>query len=336
METPHLVGDQMNKTVSNIPLKLCYHYGSLPFTLNQRFTLSFLLSTLPFAVPLFAPSLNWAMFWVELLDITEARTAYQSHVRKENRIQALQRWPWPSTKYIKGEMGGCPSVHEKSKDMLIGIMSKRHRKRRPVQPMWLCSATHQLTHTSTDFFCCLNCSDRAEHKAEIGHLGQQTQASEFCRNRVGCWNSFNCWKTMVELSLFTPGKEITLHPPTCHLFHLKTQFGRWQQVSFGIWEASVCNQAGWKGGGHLPLPNTCHIMCSIGTALPLTGETISVCPPCLICRGLSWQGLHQNDARNLKALPLCFSLFALNCSLWGFFFFGGGSSIFCCVWTIQT
>lgn len=33
---------------------------------------------------------------------------------------------------------------------------------------------------------------------------------------------------MAELSLFTPGKEITLHPPTCHLFHLKTEFGRWQ------------------------------------------------------------------------------------------------------------
>lgn len=37
------------------------------------------------------------------LQITKDRSASESHVRKKNRNQALQRWPWPNTKYIQGE-----------------------------------------------------------------------------------------------------------------------------------------------------------------------------------------------------------------------------------------
>lgn len=39
-----------------------------------------------------------------------ARFALDSYVRKENRIQALQSWPWLSTKYIQAEERGCLSL----------------------------------------------------------------------------------------------------------------------------------------------------------------------------------------------------------------------------------
>lgn len=47
-------------------------------------------------------------------------------------------------------------------------------------PLWVGRAHTDMrtqTHTYTHWlFCCLNCSDSTEHKAEIGHLGQQTKA----------------------------------------------------------------------------------------------------------------------------------------------------------------
>lgn len=58
-------------------------------------------------------------------------------------------------------------------DVLMGLISQAQEMQTSSE-MWVGSATN--THTHTQLFCCINCSDSTEHKAEIGHLGQQTQA----------------------------------------------------------------------------------------------------------------------------------------------------------------
>lgn len=73
------------------------------------------------------------------------------------------------------------SEYGKYGDMLIGLMLHKNRKFRDF--VWLhmeIGVVHTLTKTHTHtqrLFCCLNCSDSTEHKAEIGHLGQQIQAA---------------------------------------------------------------------------------------------------------------------------------------------------------------
>lgn len=146
---------------------------------------------------------------------------------------------------------------------------------------------------------------------------------------MGCRNYFNCWQNngRTILAHSRKGNNSPTHLP--FISFEDTKFGckeqsKSSQVPFWTWEASVCNQAGCKSGCHLRLTATCHIVCSVGTPLPLTRETISICLPCLICLGLSWQRLHQNDAGNLKAPSLHLSLSFALCS---FFFFSSSSSL---------
>lgn len=135
---------------------------------------------------------------------------------------------------------------------------------------------------------------------------------------MGCRNYFNCWQNngRTILAHSRKGNNSPTHLPFVSFEDTKfgcKQQSKSSQVPFWTWEASVCNQTGCKSGCHLRLTATCHIVCSVGTPLPLTRETISICLPCLICLGLSWQRLHQNDAGNLKAPSLHLSLsFALS------------------------
>lgn len=63
---------------------------------------------------------------------------------------------------------------------------------------------------------------------------------------------------------------------------------------------SECKKAGCQIGCLLPVT----ARASSERPFPFTRETISSCPPCLICLGLSWQKLHKNDTGNLKAPSL--------------------------------